>query len=925
MNKIVIVLLLVFIVFIYSAECVEAWTLKLSCDIDYNFLSQEEMLARIKEMLETQEALFEKYGIKEAGFSWNGFRGDFYVVISLEKLSRLQLQDIKATGFLQVYSDCLNVVVESELPVIFYLGRSKIKKKLCDVIIKEVNKIDAPNKERFFVVFASPFCYDNDKFLIFMIISLKTPLSSINGIGPKFAQKLKKLEISTVRNLLWHFPFRYDDFSRVKSIKEIKIGDVITISGRVAKIQNLRSFKKKMVITEARIRDASGEVRAVWFHQPYLINSIRRGALINVSGKINFDKRGFYFSHPAYEIIGNPVLSEPARDDLVPPEFEDEEFDLSKEPETNEADYFYGISKTAHTAGLIPVYPETAGITSRAIRYIVKKIFPELKNIPDPVPSYIRSKLHLPEINSALLKIHFPDNLSDAEAAKKRFLFEDFFYLQLGLLKDRQVLEKQSAPSLVLQIKIIKKFIDSLPFKLTESQRKISWQIIKDLNKKTPMNRLLEGDVGSGKTIIALVAVLNVVKNGYQAIFMAPTEILARQHFQKSGKFLENFDISVALLTAADAKLFSGKEEIKIKKPALIEKINKGEVDFILGTHALLSENVVFKKPGLIIVDEQHRFGVSQRAKLTNACADGDSKTPCLLPHFLSMTATPIPRTLALAMYSDLDLSILEEMPLGRKNIITKIISPQERNLAYDFIRKQIKAGRQAFVICPRIEIKKPGLDEKNAKFLTKKQWQIKLLNAEAKSVKEEYEKLSQKIFPELKIAMLFGRMKSKEKENIMKKFVAKEADILVSTSVVEVGIDVSNATIMMIEGAEHFGLSQLHQFRGRVGRGEHQSYCFVFSESGGAKTMMRLKALLTAKNGFELAQKDLEIRGPGQFLGGRQSGMPDLVMEHLNNINLITISKEEAKNILEKDPDLKFYPLLKENLKAFQRKIHLE
>ena len=498
-----------------------------------------------------------------------------------------------------------------------------------------------------------------------------------------------------------------------------------------------------------------------------------------------------------------------------------------------------------------------------------------------------------------------------AEKARQRFQFEELFLIMLLILKRRQKIAKEKARPIPLNLETIQSFVKTLPFQLTDSQKKVTWQILKDLEKSRPMNRLLEGDVGSGKTVVATMAILNVVKAGYQAALMAPTEILAKQHFKTIQETLKSFNIKAGLLTGKESK-FQNK---KMARKKLIEKIKNQEVDLLIGTHALIQnstkhdKNINFKSLALVVLDEQHRFGVAQRAKLIQ-----EQK---FVPHFLSMTATPIPRTLSLTIYGDLDLSLISEMPKNRKKIITKVIPPSKRQQAYDFIRKQVKDSRQVFVICPRIEsgkIKEVGsLSPSN------------LLWAEVKAVKEEYEKLSKQIFPDLKIEMLHGKMTAEEKEQIMTKMKNKKIDVLVATSVIEVGIDIPNATIMMIEGAERFGLAQLHQFRGRVGRAEHQSFCLLFSDSPAIKTNQRLRALISCDNGFELAEKDLQIRGPGDFIGKRQSGIPDLIMGSLKNMTLVEKAKETAKEILFEDPELKKYPLLRKRVQEFQKQIHME
>jgi ATP-dependent DNA helicase RecG len=536
------------------------------------------------------------------------------------------------------------------------------------------------------------------------------------------------------------------------------------------------------------------------------------------------------------------------------------------------------------------------------------------------LPSQIIQQYNLLPFKEALWQIHFPQSLQMAQKAQNRFAFEELLITELFVLKERLKINQQKAPVIDLKLEEIKKFVQSLPFRLTDSQKKCAWQILKDMQKPHPMNRLLEGDVGSGKTVVALIAILNCIKNGYQVALMAPTEILANQHFKTAAVLLKKFKVRIALLTGKKDLLISQKisyekdgkmllETIEISRSKILEKTKKGEIDLLVGTHTLIQDKVKFQNLGLVIVDEQHRFGVQQRAKL-NQKSD-------ILAHFLSMTATPIPRTLALTVYGDLDLSVLDQMPSGRKPVITKIIPPQKREEAYQFITKQIEQGNQAFVICPRIE---PNSPENTESLLERKNiW------AEVKAVKAEYEKLAQEVFPRFKVAMMHGKMKANEKEKIMRQFQNGKIDILVSTSVVEVGIDIPKATVMIIEDADRFGLAQIHQFRGRVGRSDLQSYCFLFTNSAGKKTRERLSALLQAKNGFELAQKDLEIRGPGSLLGAKQWGLPDLAMSYLNNLQLIETVREAAKNLLTNDPYLRDFALLNKKINNLGQKIHLE
>jgi len=663
-------------------------------------------------------------------------------------------------------------------------------------------------------------------------MNLSTPIEEITRVGPQYQKRLKKLGIKAVGDLLFHFPHRYEDFSNMVPIAKAELGQPLSIQGKILEIKNIRTFRKRMTLTQAIISDKSGAIKVIWFNQPYLINTLKRGDSLFLAGKITSKAGSRYLSSPAYEKIPDNV----------------ESLDLT------------------HTGRLIPIYPETEGLSSRWLRFIVKPLLIKLKKeIPDSLPEKLRKKRKLLPLEKAIWQIHFPDSLKTAEEAKKRFVFEEFFNLSLVVLRERMKLAKEKAMAIPLNLNLTKKFTNSLTFKLTDDQKKATWQILKDLEKPRPMNRLLEGDVGSGKTVVATIAALNVAKAGFQVAFMAPTEILTKQHFKTVGTLLKKFNLSIGLITGKESRL----KNKKIPRKQLLENIKKGEVDILIGTHALVQEKVKFGKLALVIIDEQHRFGVEQRARLC--------QQKSLIPHLLSMTATPIPRTLSLAIYGDLDLSSIKELPKGRRKIITKVIPPKNRNKAYSFIREQVKKGGQVFVICPRIEpskISQENLDEGIK--------QIAASWIDVKAVKEEYEKLSKKIFPDLKVGMLHGKMKNEEKEKIMKAFKSGKTNVLISTSVIEVGIDIPNATVMMIEGADKFGLAQLHQFRGRVGRGKEQSFCFLFSEFPGKLTNQRLRAITVCENGFELAEKDLQIRGPGDFSGQRQWGIPDFAMNSL-------------------------------------------
>ncbi|MEA3292901.1 MAG: ATP-dependent DNA helicase RecG [Patescibacteria group bacterium] len=713
-----------------------------------------------------------------------------------------------------------------------------------------------------------------------------TPVEKIFGIGPIYQKKLKKLGVRTISDLFFHFPHRYEDFSNIIKISKIKLNENCCVKGKILEIKNSQTWKKGIDLTEAIIQDETGAIKIIWFNKPYLTKYIEQGNQVFLTGKTAIGKDGLYLSNPAIEKIGNTSN---------------------------------GLWSLSHSGRIVPIYQETERLSSRWIRFIIRPLLIKLKNkIPETLPEEIRKKYNFLDISQAFWQIHFPDNFKLAEQAKKRFSFEELFYISLFVLRERIKLNQKSAFPIHTNLETIQEFVKGLQFKLTDDQKKSAWQILKDMEKPRPMNRLLEGEVGSGKTVVAGIAALNAVKANYQAAFMSPTEILAKQHFQTVSRMLENFNINIGFLTGKEDKFISKKlkrQTIEISRKKLLEKIKKGEIDILIGTHALIQDTVKFKNLALVILDEQHRFGVEQRAKLVSKKIDEKIK----IPHLLSMTATPIPRTLSLTIYGDLDLSLISQLPKGRKKIITKLVIPKERDQTYEFIRKEVKKGRQVFVICPRIEARETDTEISPDKKIKSLSW------ADVKTVKEEYEKLSKKIFPELKIGMLHGKLATKEKERIMKKFKDQKIDILVSTSVVEVGVDVPNASVIIIEGAERFGLAQLYQFHGRVGRSKYQSFCFLFTDSKTKKTLQRLRALISSEKGMDLAKKDLEIRGPGELFGTRQSGIPDLTMDALKDVSLVEKTRDEAKKILEKDHRLKNFPQIRGKLEKFQTKAHFE
>ncbi|MEK7630234.1 MAG: ATP-dependent DNA helicase RecG [Patescibacteria group bacterium] len=707
------------------------------------------------------------------------------------------------------------------------------------------------------------------------MIELSTPLSEISGIAPRFLNKLKNLHIETVKDLLWHFPTRYEDFSKIYKIAELIPHQEATITAVVEEVRNRRTWKRNLYMVEADLKDDSGIIKAIWFNQPYIKNVLAPGRTANFSGRVTISKKDeeFYLSNPTYEVLSTHVNQE-----------------------------------TKHTARIVPIYPETRGLTSKGLRYLIKPLLDNIGELHEIIPFEILRNQKLPDINYALQEVHFPTDIEEAINAKKRFAFEDLLLLQLYNYKQKLERVAEKALPIKTEISRIKKIIEALPFELTPSQKKSLWEIIQDIAKPHPMNRLLQGDVGSGKTVVAAIAAIETAQNNHQTAFMAPTEILAHQHYKTFTKFFPEFESGLALLTSSEAKVFYGHHlETNIKKEQLKKEISNGKVKIIIGTHTLIQKNISFKNLAFVVVDEQHRFGVEQRDTLI--------KKQKIFPHFLSMSATPIPRTLSLTIFGDLDLSLITEMPKNRKTIITKAVSSTDREKAYAFIRTEIKKGRQVFVICPRIEPKEAN--ETLSAFTLQK--------LEMKNVKEEYEKLSKKIFPDLRIQMLHGKMPGKVKEQTMRGFSEKKFDIIVATSVVEVGVDIPNASIMMIEGADRFGLAQLYQFRGRVGRDKHQSFCFLFTDSASISTRERLKSIVEAKNGFELAEKDLQIRGPGEFFGKSQTGLPDLAMKAIQNPTFVSESRIAAETILTADPSLKKNPALRLRLQAFQKQIHEE
>jgi ATP-dependent DNA helicase RecG len=708
-----------------------------------------------------------------------------------------------------------------------------------------------------------------------MHYDFETSISKLPDIREKTIQNLHTLNIQTVGDLLYHFPHRYDDFSVFKKIKELKPGEIVTIQGKIDKIKTSRTWKKRMSLTECLISDQTGSVKLVWFNFPGPVRFLSEEKYIQASGKVSLNKKNeLYFQHPNFQIISQKQF----------------ESDRS----INE------LGSSASTGNLIPVYPETKGINSYLLRRMIKKIL-TLTEIKEFIPNDILIPQKLISLENALKQIHFPNSNYQAQEARKRFAFEKMFLIQIKALQTKKNWENNSAIRIPFNETLIKKFVSSLPFSLTDAQKRSAWQIIKDLEREVPMNRLLEGDVGTGKTMVAIMAILSVIDKGYQCALLAPTEVLAIQHYHSILKILEDHNFSGALLTASQK--IASNINVSVKK--ILDNVSTGDIKLVVGTHALLQEKIKFKNLALVIIDEQHRFGVNQRAYLQQKTLNLDDGVKSKTPHLLTMTATPIPRTLSLAIFGNLDLSIINEFPKGRKKIITRAVSDKERDEIYQFIRNEIKKGRQAFVICPLVE--------ESSKI------------SQVKAVTEEQKRLQEKIFSDLKVGLLHGKMKPKEKETVMREFKNKKFDILVSTSVVEVGIDVPNATIMIIEGAERFGLSQLHQFRGRVGRGQYQSYCFLITSTNMPKITGRLRIMEKTNDGFKISQEDLKLRGPGQFLGTMQSGVADIAMASLSDIKTIQTARLEAQRILSYDPVLNNFPLLKDQVEKLHSLVHWE
>ena len=666
--------------------------------------------------------------------------------------------------------------------------------------------------------------------------------------------ELAKLNINNINDLLYFVPNRHNDFGDIRKVSDLQDGQDQTIMANVWE-GSVKKIRPRLWSIKVIVGDDSGNVSCNWFRhgykKPYLLSAFKPGTKLVISGKTSLFAGRITFQSPEYELVNESA------DSLV------------------------------HTSGLVPVYPITEGITQRRIRTVVKKAVDSMADeVNDHLPNHLKKELKFMNLSSAIKNIHYPDSILQYNEARRRLAFDEFFVLQLAVLMRKLSLKTENHfLDLNIDLNKINGFIDLLPFKLTDSQNLVIEEILHDLNSQVVMNRLLQGDVGSGKTVVALVAMLALVFDGYQVALMAPTEILAQQHYAtlsrllSSGHIIEREENYIVLkLPDFDKTITMGILIGSMKQSAkkiIVEKLNQKEINIIVGTHALIQDDVNIPNMGLAVVDEQHRFGVEQRSILRKKSDN---------PHMLAMSATPIPRSLNLTVYGDLDISILNELPQGRKEIKTRFINDEDRFKAYEFTRQQVEKGRQAFVLCPLIE-------------------ESEVL--QTKAATEEYEKLVSDIYPEFNVGLLHGRMKLIEKDEVMIQFQNHDIDILVCTPVIEVGIDIPNASVMIIDGADRFGLAQLHQIRGRVGRGEFQSYCILIADAPSENAQFRLKLLEGSNDGFELAEEDLKLRGPGDYLGTRQSGLPNFKVAQISDFEILHQAREAASKLLIRDPKL--------------------
>lgn len=690
-----------------------------------------------------------------------------------------------------------------------------------------------------------------------MPLKLSSPITDVAGIGPAKAKILSKLGITHIRDMLYLFPRRYEDFSVVTAIEQLQLGKQMTVRGKVKSVKSSWGFqgRRRLLRVFVELEDDSGILHVTWYNLQFLAKALYIGREIYVAGQVELYK-GKNATPKSLFAMRSPAL-----------------------------EYADGSADRTHTASITPIYPETKGVTSRFLRYQIKKLLPLVGALPEYLPADIISRHNLIDIHEALRTVHFPANTEEKEAAEKRLRFDELFFLQLAALVRRQTWQQAKAPVIHASAKQTSAIIKRLPFKLTADQATAISEIVADTELTHPMNRLLQGDVGSGKSAVALVATQIALAAGFKVLYLAPTEILARQQADSFTQAMKEYD--VRLLIGASSQ----QQKDEIKKSLL----GKGAV-CVIGTHALLQDDVRAEGVGLVIIDEQHRFGVAQRQALRRV-------QEAITPHLLSMTATPIPRTLNLTVYGDLDVSVLSHLPPGRQPIETQLVAPEKREKAIIHVLEELHAGRQGYVIAPLVE--------------QSEKLEVKSAVAAAAEMK--------KWFPGIAIGLMHGQLASEEKEGIMRNFAVGAIQLLVATAVVEVGVNVPNASIMIIEGAERFGLAQLHQFRGRIGRGQHQSYCYLFPTTPEAASSERLHVLERTSDGFVIAEEDLRLRGPGEVYGITQSGFGDLKVASLLDYGAIKMAREEAQRILQDDPQLKNYPILRRKVEQKNTITHFE
>lgn len=691
---------------------------------------------------------------------------------------------------------------------------------------------------------------------------LEQPVTYLKGVGPKNAERLAKLGIFTALDLLHYYPRDYINYAQQVAIRELQPGETVTLVGTVTRSSCFSSPKNpNLTIQELVLKDSTGQLRITKFWPGKRFRNMGwqqgqkrkypKGAVVAASGLVKKNKYGITLDSPDLEVLDGPD----------------------------------GDPESLTVGRIVPVYPLTEGVGASLVRRAMASALPSALELVDPLPATLRQELGLVELPVAIAHIHFPKDEADLQAARHRLVFDEFFYLQLGLLRRRQE-RRQQATSVILPPTgaLIEQFYENLPFAFTGAQQRVVNEILTDIQQPTPMNRLVQGDVGSGKTVVAVVAILAAIQAGYQAALMAPTEVLAEQHYRKLVNWFNALNLPVELLTGSTRTA---------KRKQIHSELATGELPLLVGTHALIEDPVQFQRLGLVAIDEQHRFGVQQRARLQRK---GDN------PHVLTLTATPIPRTLALTLHGDLDVSQIDELPPGRKAIQTTLLRGRDRNHAYDLIRREIAQGRQIYIVLPLVE-ESEKLD--------------------LRSAIDEHQRLQEVIFPEFKVGLLHGRMTSADKDEAISQFRDGQTHILVSTTVVEVGVDVPNATVMLIEHAERFGLSQLHQLRGRVGRGAAQSFCLLMSSTRNDLALQRLKVLEESQDGFFISEMDMRFRGPGEVLGTRQSGLPDFALASLvADQDALAIARQAAESLINEDADLTQLPLLRKELQRRYEKL---